>query len=376
MNARQMRLFASSAPGLEELLEAEVRALGVSAPTVIPGGVEFEGSLELVYRANLELGLAQQLRLRIAEFPARRFPQLVRGVAAVDWRTWMAPGVGLRVRVSAKRSRLFHTAAIEERVRRGIEEALGTAPGEDVEGAWRLHVRMHHDLCTLSLDTSGDPLHRRGYRLQSGKAPLREDLARALIIASGWDRASPLVDPLMGAGTIPIEAAFLARERSPGVGRRFAFMDAPGFDEELWGRVLGAAKERELASLPFRIVGSDRDAGALEAARANAERASVLADLDLELATLGQAPGLEAPLSAQGALVTHPPYGKRIGKVSTLRDLYRSVGARLEALPPEWSGALVVPAEGPLGRALGVKMSSVLLTDQGGIKIRILRRRA
>lgn len=370
-----MRLFASSAPGLEPLLAEEVRALGVSAPDIVPGGVEMEGELELVYRANLELGLAQQVRLRMAAFQARRFPQLVRGVASIDWRSWLAPGASIRVRVSAKKSRLFHTAAIEERVRQGIADALGEPPGEADEGALRLHVRMQDDECTLSLDTSGEPLHRRGYRLQSGKAPLREDLARAIVVASGWDRESPLVDPLMGAGTIPIEAAILARGRAPGIGRRFAFMEAPGFDEALWSGLVEAARGRERkGELPL-IAGSDRDAGALDAARANAARADVEADLTFEHATLGQAAALAEPLPERGAFVTHPPYGKRVGKASSLRDLYRSLGARMEALPPGWAGAVVVPASGPLSRALGPGTRAALLTDQGGIKVRFLLRR-
>ena len=367
-----MRLFASCAPGLEPLLEAEIRSLGVPEVAPTPGGVELDGDLALLYRLNLELGLAQQVRLRLATFTATKFPALVRAVAGLDFAPHLGEGVPVEVRASARKSRLYHTGAVAERVLEGVSLALGRKlpePGAPTElPPVVLHARFERDVCTLSLDTSGEPLHRRGYRLESAKAPLREDLARALVVVSGWDRQSLFVDPFVGSGTLPIEAALLARGLPPGAGRRFAFMDAPSFDRGLWERLRATALSASLPRLPFVIGGSDRDEGAVRAARSNAARAGVEGDLSLACAPLGRAPLLLEPPGPRGALVTNPPYGQRVGKEATLRSLYQALGRAVRALPPDYRVALVV-ADRRLAHATGLRLTSALMTDHGGTKV-------
>lgn len=259
--------------------------------------------------------------------------------------------------MTSRKSRLYHTGAIKERILRGVHERLG---GETEEGdGQQILVRVSDNQVTLSFDSSGAPLHRRGYRLASAKAPLREDLACALLRVSEWDRRSPLVDPMMGSGTIAIEAAMLAAGMPPGAGRRFAFEDAP----LCVGLVLPEVEIRESGL----IFGSDRDAGALEAASSNAERAGVVDRVSLSEAPLTKAPGLD---SAAGWMVTNPPYGQRMGK--KLRPLFQRLGTLLRERN-DWQFACVFP-DADLPRRMGIDLKSALMSDHGGTKVRFFRR--
>ncbi len=371
-------LFAASAPGLEPMLAAEIVGLGIAAERVrtVAGGVEVDGDLEALYRLNLELGLALKVLFRVGEFPARRFDVLVKRCAQLPWEQWCSKEVDVDVRVTCKRSKLYHSVAVAERVRAGIAARVGypiepiepVEPSDLVQGkpVIAVHVRIVSDLCTLSIDTSGESLHRRGYRLATAKAPLREDLARALILASGWDRQSPLLDPFCGAGTIPIEADWLARQVPPGHLREFAFMHAPRFDQALWERVRRSALAGVLDN-GVPLLGSDRDAGAVRAALANAERAGAK-DVQIFEAPLSAAPFFVSPPASRGAVVTNPPYGLRIGHDADLRNLYRALGARVRALSGEWNLAVAVGAA-EHARATGLGLKSALMTDHGGSKI-------
>jgi putative N6-adenine-specific DNA methylase len=379
----RLRLFAACAPGVEPLLADEVAALGAK-PNVVPGGVELDGDLKLAARANVELGLALFVLVRIGELRATKLPELVRKVAAIDFRSFVTRGQPVALRVRAKASRLYHTGAIAERVRAGMAESLGEVPPEVVVDeksdeksdevaafeAATIHVRFDHDVCTISLDSSGMQLHKRGWRQASAKAPLREDLARALLVLSGWDRRSVLIDPLMGSGTLPIEAAILARKLPPGGARRFALENVPGA-KILVEEAKREAKARALGSLPAPIFGSDRDAGALRAATANSERAGVAADLKLACAAMSNAPWDEAAKSGHGALVTNPPWGVRIGDAGDLRALYQAIGNAARRLPSSWHVAIAT-ANRALGSATGLPLTSALVTDAGGTKVHFL----
>lgn len=367
--AERMSLFVGATPGLEPLLAEEARALGLGEPRKIAGGIEIDGDRTTLYRANLELGLATQVRVRIGRFHAAHFSELVRRASDLPWERWLAPGARVRFRSAAHRSRLHHTGAIDERVAEAIAARLRgevvAADGE--EDVALVHARFDHDEVTLSIDTSGAPLHRRGYRLATAKAPLREDLARALVIASGWDRRSPLVDPMAGAGTLAIEAAMLSRGLAPGRGRRFAFEDAPTHDAALLTRLRDEADARALAEGP-RIVARDRDEGAVVAARSNAERAGVV--LEHVVAVLSEPLAIDGD---EGALVTNPPWGLRVARDRDLRPLYDRLGSVIDALPPRWEVG-VVASDAELIRRAHMPLRSALLTDAGGTKVRFYRR--
>ncbi len=246
-----LRLFASCAPGVEPWLANEICSLvpekfGATAPTnmeTVPGGVSFSGDRETLAHALIGLGLASRLLVRIAEFPVRHFNELEKMLARVEWNSWLCPGEPLVVRATSKKSKLYHSGAIEERVLRVVRKSLESIAADGrsevpftrtEEETPSLVIRLEHDVCTISLDVSGTPMHRRGYRKNPYRSPLREDLARALIVASGWDGRSTLLDPCCGSGTILIEATMWAQGIPPGCNRSFAVVATPLGDKALF----------------------------------------------------------------------------------------------------------------------------------------------
>ncbi|MEM7674768.1 MAG: hypothetical protein AAF449_02065 [Myxococcota bacterium] len=364
-------LFATCAPGLERWLQLELNGLGAQETVRTAGGVSFQGSDAVLYRVALESGLAMALRVRIGRFVARRFDQIVRHVSELDWGRWLPAADPVAVSVTARKSRLYHTGAVAERVQEGLRKYFGsgsTAPSSGAEAAdaapWGISVRLFRDECTVSLDVSGEPLYRRGYRLATAKAPLRPDLAWALLLLSGWSPDTALIDPFCGAGTVCIEAAAMAQKLPPGRLRSFAFMRAINFKPGLWADVKAEAM-RAARPPPSPILGSDRDAGAIAAATANADRAQVM--VQWEEAALGRATALREP-AATGMLVSNPPYGRRTAEASRLLNLYQSIGHRRRGLPASWRLALVV-ADMRLARATGVPLAKALSTVHGGAKV-------
>lgn len=362
-------LFASCAPGLEAMLAAELADLGALDPRAVPGGVRFSGHRAVVYRASLESGLASHVLARVGSFHAARFDRLAGALERLPWEGFLTPGVPRAFRVTAKKSRLHHTEAVAERAARAIARRLGDTCADPSRRGVPVLLRLERDRVQASVDTSGEPLHRRGYRTHTSKAPLREDLARALILASGWDPATPFVDPFCGSGTLPIEAAYLARRLAPGRRRGFAFERMALFHAATWRRVREQAEARELARAPAPILGGDRDAGVLSAAAHNAERAAVRADVRLEHAPVSELP-LEA-LAAEpaGALVTNPPYGHRLSRDRDLAPLYRALGRRVAALPPGWRLAIAC-RDRRLARAVAPDLRAALAVLAGGLRIR------
>lgn len=370
---KHLHLFAACLPGLEPLLAAEIAALG-ARPCSEAGGVGFEGDARLAMRANLELGLASHVLARVARFRVERFEDLEAHVGRLPWSGWIARGTPRCVRASCRKSRLWHSGAVEERVGRAIARRLGDdlAP-TGAAGAVPVLVRLVDDVCTISLDLSGEPLHRRGYRLDPGLAPLREDIARALVIASGWDRVSALADPLCGAGTILIEAALLACGMAPGRLRGFA-AERTAVGDAVDLAELRAEAEGRVRPLRAPLLGSDRDARVLEAARANAGRAGFGVDgIVLECKPLSAVSADELTARGVGALVTNPPWGLRVGDPARLRSLYQTLGRLLDALPGNIRIALTA-ADRKLAYATGVPLHSAFLVAMGGTRLRAMVR--
>ena len=358
-------LHIRCAPGLEGLVADEVRTLGLPAET-LGAGVGSEGTFADVQRLNLELGCAQRVLVRVAERKAGKLDRLESKTGSIAWNKWVAPEQSLTIAVKSQRSRLYHSGAVDERVRRAIGERIGGWAPDGVSEA-RLEVRVQGDSVTYWIDSSGESLNRRGYRLETAKAPLREDLAHGLIRSSGWDGQSPLVDPMMGSGTLPIEAARLARGIAPGSERSFAFERFPTFEQDAWDAMRNEAKARVLDALPFPIHGSDRDAGAIGIAGRNAERGGVLSDLTLTQAAISAAP---FPDSASGVIVTNPPWGGRLGKGRDLRPLYQTLG-KVVGDHPGWTLAFVATKGRLAGQVEGADKQ--LATNQGGRDIAFYR---
>lgn len=367
--------FAITAPGLEALTAAELVALGITPLGTEVGGVSFGGTAGTLYRANLHLRTATRVIARLGEFDARHFADLEKKSKQQPWTDFITAKRAVRLRVTCKKSKLYHSDAVAQRIGDAIAHALARAPetakAEDDDGpdddAQLVIARILHDRCTISVDSSGALLHRRGYRLQTAKAPLRETLAAAMLLGSAWDPESPLLDPMCGAGTIAIEGALLARRIAPGSRREFAFVQWPRFDGALWQRMLEAARERELPRAPAPIIASDRDAGAITAAAANAERAGVAADIEFSRRALS---GITPP-AVPGWLVTNPPYGVRVGDKKALRDLYAQLGNVARKSCAGWTVAML-SASAELERQTGLPLAVALKTRNGGVPVRLV----
>jgi putative N6-adenine-specific DNA methylase len=358
----RVNVFVVTAPGLEELTAGEVRRLGPSSVRVIHGGIECSATWPQVWSLNLRLRTATRVFVRVARFHADGFRTLRRGLEAVDWPAWLPTDGAIEVHATSSQSRLFHTGAIAEHA---FDALARPAPARG-QPADQVHVRLVRDVATVSLDSSGPPLHRRGWRQATAKAPLRETLAASLLLASGWDGRAPLIDPFCGSGTIPIEASLLAMRAAPGRDRSFAFERWPTFDTGRWSRLLAGARADEVAR-PVDIAGMDRDAGAIEAATANAARAGV--DVELSCQALS---ALSLP-SRPGWLVTNPPYGVRVGEERGLRDLYDRLGAILAGPAAGWTVGLLAPPGGLVDRLRAVRpFEEVVRTTNGGLPVSVL----
>lgn len=356
---------------------AEARALGLPARAE-EGGFAWSGDVRSVLVANVGLRIASRVLVRIAEFEARSFIELERWGRRVPWGLTVGPNARVRFRVTCRKSRLYHSDAVAQRLGDAVSRAIegvrteADSSGDDEvlerDDSTLFVVRFLRDRCTVSADASGALLHRRGYRQATAKAPLRETLAAALLAASEWDGVAPLVDPMCGSGTIPIEAALMARRIPPGVRRPFAVERWPGVSAELARAVRSELGASTLATAPGAIVGSDRDAGAIESARENAERATVAADLDLAAHTIS---AMRLPDGERGWLVSNPPYGVRVGESGRVRDLWAQLGNVLRRRASGWHVTLLSP-DVALERQLQIPMRLVARTTNGGIPVRIV----
>ncbi len=383
------KLFAVCTPGLEPFTALELDQLGLLGsrslsgsessltermPQYESGGTEFQGSLHEVYRANLLLRTASRVLVRLGEFYASSFPELRRKASRLLWENYVAPERPIALRVTCQKSRLYHEAAVAERVAGAIADRLEKPPpvqkyhedsGTDLPQL--IVVRLVDNLCTLSMDSSGALLHRRGYRLATARAPLRETLASAMVMASGWDTVSPFLDPFCGSGTIPIEAALLARRVPTGYARRFAFMDWPNFDSKFWNELLADAGKAIVSAIP-RIISSDRDAGAIQAAQANAERAGVADFIEFSRKAIS---AIDPP-PYPGWVVTNPPYGVRLRKKNDLRNLYAQLGKVLRTRCSGWHVTILCDRV-QLIRSTGLEFDRGISMMNGGLKVKLVR---
>lgn len=370
-----MRCFAIAAPGLEPLLADELRELGIKGTAVV-GGVEWNGSESSVAIANLWSRLASRVVVRIGEFTARTFFELERHAKKVEWQKYLGPKPAVQFRVTARKSKLYHTGAITQRLQEAIARQLKTdvviaGAGDDEEAdvsAQIFIVRVERDEFTISADTSGALLHRRGYRQAVAKAPLRETLAAAMIRGAGWDGRAPVVDPMCGSGTIAIEAAMMARKIPPGLDRKFAFLDWPGADVTRWNTLVSHARGQIIGRSQAPIAASDRDAGAIEAARSNAERAGVASDIQFSVQPISAAASVG---SGPGLLITNPPYGERVGDSKAIRNLYAQLGNVARVKFHGWELAML-SANKTLESQTQMDFEERFRTSNGGIPVRLV----
>jgi putative N6-adenine-specific DNA methylase len=328
-------IFLVTAPGLEPVLAAETKAAGIKAPQAVKGGVTMQGGWPEVWRAHLELRGPARVLVRIASFRAMHLAQLDKRAHKVPWTDFLRPDVPFRVEASSKASRIYHQGAAAQRIEKAIRDVVGAPVEEAAELV--IKARIDDDLCTISIDTTGESLHKRGHKAEVAKAPMRENLAALFLRQCGYDGTAPVLDPMCGSGTFVLEAAEIAAGLKPGRSRRFAFEQLAGFDSGAWQKLRSAGKPRAIdASL--RFYGRDRDAGAIRMSRANAERAGIASLTDFAQSDLAD---LTAPEGPPGLVIVNPPYGTRIGEKKSLLPLYRKLGETLRTRFTGWRVGIV-----------------------------------
>lgn len=354
-------IFLVATPGLEAALCNEARQVGFADAVVGEGGVALHGGWLEVWRANLELRGATRVLARIGEFRAMHLAQLDKRARKVAWGAVLKADVPVKVEASCKRSRIYHAGAAAQRVATAISEELGALIADDA--LVRVMVRIEDDLVTISIDTTGEPLHKRGFKQALNRAPMRESMAALFLRQCGYNGSEPVLDPMCGSGTFVIEAAEIAAGLKPGRERRFAFEELIGFDPHAWRAMKSEGGPRMTDLLFF---GSDRDAGAIRMSRENAQRAGVA-----ELTRFEQVPveQLTAPEGPPGLVIVNPPYGTRIGNKAPLRALYRNLGMALLAKFPGWRVGLVT-TDKELAQATGLPwLPSAPPVLHGGLRV-------
>ena len=365
------RYFCPCPRGLEQLLHDELAALGAAELQPVEGGVAASGPLDLCYRINLHSRIASRVLLRIGHAPYRTEADVYAAVRALDWRSYFAPERTIRVNVAATGSPLrsldFITLRVKDAVCDRFRDAVGVRPSVDTaDPDVRIHAYFDASTVTIYLDTSGEPLFKRGLRAAGAAAPLRENLAAGILRLAGWSPGVPLLDPMCGGGTFLLEAAEIALRRAPGSRRDFAFEKLHLHRASLWERLRNEARAAELAPQRLPVYGSDLYGEALKLARKNLENAGLQ-----EVVALKQANVLElSPPETTGVLVTNPPYGVRMGEQDEIAQLYPKLGDALKARFAGWR-ACIFTADMRLPKLIGLKPSRRIPLYNGALECRL-----
>jgi putative N6-adenine-specific DNA methylase len=366
----EQAFFAPCPRGLEGVLCAELAGLGARRVAPSPGGAGFRGPFALCYRVNLESRIASRVLWRLTAAPYRREEDIYRAAKRLNWPGWFAPACTIKVKVSARHCPLpsldFLTLRIKDAVCDKFVAVRQPRPSVDTRlPDIRIDAFVTDQEVTFYLDTSGEPLFKRGLRQARAAAPLRENLAAGILHLAGWTPAQPLLDPMCGSGTILLEAAQIARGIAPGLGRRFAFEKLRGFDQNAWQAIRRTSRARQREQ-PGAIYGCDLDAEALEATRANLCGAGLEDAVHLRRADVLE---LTAP-AADGVLVANPPYGVRSGDEQELAEFYPRLGDVLKQQFAGWR-AYVFTADQRLPGLIGLAPSRRIPLYNGALECRL-----
>ena len=376
--------FATTAKGLEDLLADELRVLGATRVATTRAGVSFAGSLELAYRACLWSRVASRILLPLVSFRAETPEALYAGVRRIRWLDHVNPRGTVAVTCATSQSSLSHShyAALKTKdaIVDQLRERTGARPSVDVARPdVRVNIYLHRDRAAVSIDLSGDSLHRRAYREHGGAAPLKENLAAAILLLAEWPRlaaaGAPFIDPMCGAGTLPIEAALIAADAAPGLRRaHFGFARWRGHQSDVWKRLLAEATAREITDarrLPV-MCGYDHDARAVRTALGNVERAGLRGRVHIERRALADCEPPPSRHPGGGLFVVNPPYGERLGDVDALGPLYEEIGNVLRRRFTGWTGYVLAGAPA-LAKRIGLRPAQRLVLYNGAIECRLLK---
>ncbi|MBF2055473.1 MAG: class I SAM-dependent RNA methyltransferase [Candidatus Sericytochromatia bacterium] len=328
-------LIATCAFGLEALVRQELDDLGLPVSEVRDGRVLFEGDAEAIAQANLWLRTADRVLIELARFPAETFDQLFDATRTLPWAEWLPRDAFMHVTARSHKSKLFSLRDCQKIVKKAMIEALRARYNQErfsEDGPrFPVEVALLNDQATLTLDTTGPSLHKRGYRSDAGSAPLKETLAAALVKLSRWEPPRLLADPLCGSGTILIEAALIARNQAPGLQRDFQGQAWPWLPAAIWQRAREQAR-KQIQPIDIRLLGSDSDGRVLKKARDNAEAAGVADLIAFQTLPVSQFRSRKR----YGVWISNPPYGERLSDRQSLQTLYAELRAVWAELP-DWS---------------------------------------
>jgi putative N6-adenine-specific DNA methylase len=366
--------FATVARGLEQLAAAELTEIG--ATDIAPGfcGVSFHGDRELLYRINLWARLPFRILVKLGDFPSIDDSELFESIQSIDWGQYLTPDLTMAVTVTGKNETLNHSHFTAVQVKRAITaqqtKQFGERSNVDIaDPDVRINVHIDKDICSVSLDSSGSSLHRRGYRAAVGDAPLKESLAAALVKMSGWTPDLAFIDPLCGSGTLPLEAAMQALHIAPGVFREsFGFERWLDFDPELFDRLLKEAEVNEQRDLQLTIVGSDRNYDVIKQAKSNALKSGVGSYIDFAVRELAD---VEAPADT-GILLCNPPYGERLGRGEDLGAFYKLLGDILKNRFKGWT-AYVLSGNKELAKSIGLRSAERTTVYNGTLPCQLMK---
>ena len=355
--------YAVVSPGLEKICAAELEALEMTPEEITAGGVAFSGRLRDLYLTNLWLRTASRILVRFAEFRSRDFPDLYRRTYRLPWGRFIRPDASVSFRITCHSSRLNHTTRIAETLESALNQALGRSTNPVGDNPQLVMVRIVDDQVVISIDSSGELLHRRGYRHSVTTAPLRETLAAGALMLLGWNGTTPLADPMCGSGSFLSEGALLARHHAPGLNRSFAFMDWPGYREGLWNLLRGEAQRVEVEA-PLSISGADESSKAVAAAKDNCQRCGAADQIVIE-----QLPVSEQSLhEGQGLVICNPPYGKRLDLGENPELYYYELGQQLQRAYPDWQKAMLC-SNPAFVKATKLPFKQIASLDNGGLTV-------
>jgi putative N6-adenine-specific DNA methylase len=380
VTGRPQSFFIAVTPGLEDLCLDELKSL-LPDSTFLPekGGINFEGRLHDCYFLNLHLRTANRILMRIAEFKASNFSSLEKKLSAIPWELYLSSGAEIEISTTTKHSRLYHKDAIDEKIsasiiNRASEAEFHEGTGLPVSFPQQIFVRVVDDRFTISLDSSGELLYKRGLKEHNARAPMRETIAAAALQMAGYKGDGPLLDPMSGSGTFAIEASMIATHTPPGLSRNFAFINWPCFSSARWEHMKNESQKNIIKLKPYSIIASEKNPRLFTDLKDRTERfepskAITVVNMDFFEMKRKDLPSM-FNTSQPGIVIINPPYGVRLGTKKAGRELFRNIIKKLESDFKGWRFALFVH-DHALIRTIPFKKTSITL-NHGGLKLALL----